>query len=127
MNGDHMRSMVPQQDKFALDLNLLEDFARHDLCLLVTYGEGWRPDEVEHYYRKVGKSKAKGNPHGNCLAHDLLFYRANAKTGIIEPLAMGDAAWNIIGEYWKTLSDKNRWGGDWKNPHDPWHFERSSS
>src|SRR6056297_439794 len=32
---------------------------------------------------------------------------------------------NKIGVFWENLNKKNRWGGFWKSPYDPGHFERN--
>lgn len=110
--------LVKEQWLFLQDVASLIEFVK-TAKEMMSGGELWRPDWVEDEYRKQGLSKTKArNPHGMKLAIDLHFFDSNGKLmdnyDFILPFA----------DYWKSLSPKNIWGGDWKDPHDPCHFER---
>lgn len=116
-------SIIPDQVYFLRDLCTLVLFA-NDLKFAMTEGEGERPQWVEDIYRKQGKSKVEQSQHTLRLAHDFHFYDFSSPNGKYMEITDYKRL-KSIGEFWKSLSPKNRWGGDWKNPYDPWHFERT--
>ena len=91
-----------------------------------TYGEAWRPDEMQKIYYESGKSKIKGKgPHGNRLARDYNIWVNKILTYVKEDL-------KSIGEFWESLDPLNRWGGNLiigydengEPKYDTPHFER---
>ena len=84
----------------------------------LTHGEAWRHKFMQaiHYVEK--RSKTLDGPHLYRLAHDFNVF----KDGVY--LNKQDNAVELIrplGEFWKSLDSRNRWGGDWG--WDPGHFE----
>jgi hypothetical protein len=115
-----MKNAITQQFAFAQDLMKLY---QHIVSkgLFYTLGESWRPDWVEQKYREMGLSKTiKTSPHGDRLAQDLNIFRAN-----YQPITTVKDL-QEIGAYWKSLNPLNIWGGDWKDPIDPLHFQRKA-
>jgi len=83
-----------------------------------TYGEAWRPDEMQKIYYEQGKSKIKERgPHGDRLAKDYNIWVNGKLTYKKEDL-------QPIGDYWEELNPLNRWGGNFKDFVDTPHFER---
>ena len=114
-----------EQFEFAKDCVLLEQWMiNHGYKF--TYGETWRPDEMQEIYFKKGLSKVKTRgAHGNRLARDYNFWIKN----VYLDLGKEDPAYikqNLqpIGDFWEMLSPQNTWGGNWNDFFDPGHFER---
>ena len=83
-----------------------------------TFGEAWRPDEMQRIYYEQGKSKIKTRGrHGDRLAFDFNIW-VNGK------LSYKKKDLQVIGDYWESLHPYNRWGGNWKSFVDTPHFER---
>lgn len=83
-----------------------------------TYGEAWRPDEMQKIYYEQGKSKIQGRgPHGLRLARDYNIWVNGSLTYKKEDL-------QPIGDFWESLNSLNRWGGNFKTFIDTPHFER---
>ena len=84
----------------------------------VTLGEAYRTKEQQRLYLEQGKTLTMNSAHRKRLAIDLNFFTPEGlltyKHEDIEP----------FGKYWKSLSPKNRWGGDIKKLDDTNHFER---
>ena len=85
----------------------------------VTGGELFRTPEQQKIYLDSGKSKTMNSKHLQKLAIDLNFFKPN-----------GDLTYNKeelqwIGDFWESLSDKNKWGGNWESFVDTPHFPRS--
>ncbi len=110
----------------------------HDMLMLldecikrgygVTFGEFYRTKEQQELHRKAGRSKVKTSQHQKRLAGDLHLWSPMFPSEYIS-----DEEWKNIGEFWCTLSPKNRWGGNYGVPKvqqfkkmgwDKWHFER---
>ena len=114
-----------QQFEFARDCVLLEQWMiNHGYKF--TYGEAWRPDEMQKIYYERGLSQIEGRgPHGNRLARDYNIWVNGVLTYVKEDL-------KPIGEFWESLNPLNRWGGeliigydeDNKPKYDTDHFER---
>jgi len=108
-----------QQFEFAKDCVLLELWMiNHGYKF--TYGEAWRPDEMQKIYYEQGKSKIKerGGPHGYRLARDYNIW-VNGK------LTYAKEILQPIGDFWESLNPLNRWGGNYKGDFiDTPHFER---
>ena len=81
----------------------------------VTFGEVFRPEQMQKWYFDHGYTRTMNSQHMKRLAVDLNFFfkqRLCYDFDKIKP----------IGEYWKSLHEKNRWGGDWQFQ-DCDHFE----
>jgi hypothetical protein len=103
---------------------LCDTIAFAEQLFTVTEGEGERTQAQHDLNLQEGRSKTKRSRHQDRLAHDLHFYELVSPSGkFIEVIDKGKL--QPIGDYWKLLDSKNSWGGDWKNPYDPWHFERN--
>ena len=101
----------------------LKDVARlilkaDELGYKLTGGELWRPDEMQEIYLATGKSHVNRSQHQDRLAIDFNLF----VNGAIQWIKNDD--WIVLGDFWKSLSSKNRWGGDWKTLLDQYHFER---
>jgi len=112
--------MVEEQAKFATDLAKLILYINSQEYTL-SLGEVWRTQYQQDHYVATGLSKTKHSKHQDRIAVDLNIFKNGKlifKNGklIICP--------KEIGTYWKSLSNANVWGGDWKSPYDPGHFER---
>ena len=82
----------------------------------VVVGEVDRPDIVQEYYLKEGKTKVKHSKHQDSLAVDLALFVKGVYQTTTE-------AYKPLGDYWKSLHPENVWGGDWKSFHDGNHFQ----
>lgn len=80
-------------------------------------GELLRPIEMQELYVKRGASKTMRSRHLEKLAIDINLF--------IDGKYVADKAGHAaLGAYWKSLSPKNRWGGDWG--WDANHYERNA-
>jgi len=103
-----------------------------------TYGEAYRTDIQQEIYRegwKIEQGEWKKDPslvrskvfesqHQKRLAIDLHIWSELNSSDYIT-----NEQWKEVGAYWKMLSPKNRWGGDFgsdgkKIGWDRFHFER---
>lgn len=85
----------------------------HSKGYRLTLGEAHRPPEVAQLYAAQGRGIAN-SVHTVRLAIDLLLFL----DGVYQ---RDSAAYKPLGDYWKTLHEDNRWGGDFKRP-DGNHF-----
>jgi hypothetical protein len=109
------------QNAFLLDFAKLIVFVdNHDDGMLITEGEGWRPQEMQQIYFDRGMSNTLTSNHGRRLAHDLNFIKGGT-------LITDKASLKVYGDYWESLSPENRWGGNFKSfkSGDTGHFERN--
>ena len=107
--------LVTQQDKFLRDVvSLLEE--AWSLGFLVTGGELWRTEDQQKIYLETGRSKTMSSNHLKRLAIDLNFFRDG-------DLSMGKEVLQGLGDFWESLDEQNRWGGNWQF-YDGGHFER---
>lgn len=72
----------------------------------LTFGEAYRTREQQLLYVQTGKSKTMNSNHLRRLAVDFNFFVKGRLTYDWEVV-------KILGDYWETLHEKNRWGGDW--------------
>lgn len=114
---------VEHQWEFLKDVAKLIKFAESKNIIL-TGGELWRTKEQQKIYYSSGKSKTVNSQHLEKLAIDINVF--NEKFELITD-------WDCIkqlGDHWESLSEFNRWGGDFnKNDKkdgfiDCPHFER---
>lgn len=110
-------SMITEQNAFLRDVRALLEFIQDHLGVLVTGGELWRNEQTQRFYRKVGLSHTLHSFHRDRLAIDLNLFD-------LDGLAVNIQTWGDAGEYWKSLSPLNSWGGDFIKLRDYGHFER---
>lgn len=70
-------------------------------------------------YVKEGKSKTSKSNHLNSCAIDMYFTRDGKLIENKDDL-------QIIGDFWESLHEKNKWGGNYKSFIDCPHFEMDS-
>jgi len=79
-------------------------------------------DQLKEF--NAGRSQVKLGKHQQWLAMDFAIVDDLNHDGIVDKDEIrwkDDDRYTILGEYWETLG--GFWGGRWKNPHDPYHFE----
>ncbi|GAF82677.1 unnamed protein product [marine sediment metagenome] len=109
-------SLSDEQYRFIQDLTLLFEFCiEHKIKL--TGGELYRTKDQQELYFSAGKSKTMNSNHLKKLAIDLNFW-------IDRKLTYKKSKLQFIGDYWESLSENNRWGGNYKSFRDTPHFER---
>jgi peptidoglycan L-alanyl-D-glutamate endopeptidase CwlK len=113
-------TIISLQSTFCADVARLIQYAQ-GLGWAVTFGEAWRPPEMQKFYFDNGKSKTMRNSHGDRLAVDLNFFKnVNGKF----ELTYNKKDLQLFGDFWEQLDTKNVWGGNWKSLVDTPHFER---
>lgn len=110
-------SLRKEQSEFVKDVSLLIDFA-FDNGIELTFGEAVRTKEQQKIYVDTGRSKTMQSNHLKRLAIDFNFF-------IKGELIYNKKVLQPLGDYWETLNDKNRWGGNFKSFTDCPHFERN--
>ena len=111
-------SLILEQNSFAGDVSKLIQFIQKAGWVL-SFGETWRPPEMQKIYFDQGKSKTMKNSHGDRLAVDLNFFKP-----VTFELTYAKKDLQQFGDYWESLDKKNIWGGNWKTIIDTPHFER---
>jgi hypothetical protein len=99
-------SLRSEQSKFARDIGLLILYA-YSLGYEITFGDFWRPDKKGH---------KKDSNHYIRMAADLNLF----KNGVY---LQKTRQHKKLGEFWKNLDPKNRWGGDFTQK-DGNHYSR---
>ena len=118
--GDKM-SLVSEQNIFSADVARLIQRV-HDRGFGITFGEAWRPEEMQAIYLKNGKSKTAHSRHQDRLAVDFNFFKV-VDGKLVLTYAKNDL--QEIGDYWESLDKKNKWGGNFCSEFvDCPHFER---
>ncbi len=140
-------SLITEQWLFVQDVYTLI-FKAKELGYILTFGEAWRPksqawiNSLPAESTLIGQSKNMGekfyfgdfvggvgiahSKHMDRLAIDFNIFKAEDTSRICTVEET-----RPIGEYWESLSPKNRWGGDfhgktWFNTRsDAPHFERN--
>ncbi len=110
-------SKSDEQWEFLKDFASLILYAER-LGYKLTAGELLRPNEMQKIYLAEGKTQVKRSRHQDKLAGDLNLFVDNKIQW------SKNKHWIKLGDYWKSLNPKNRWGGDYKSLKDPYHFER---
>lgn len=114
-------TLSKKQRIFSLNIAKLINYA-FDNCIELTFGEVWRPLEMQKIYLANGKSKTLKSSHLNRLAVDFNFFIDNKLTYNYEDL-------KILGDFWISLNPANVWGGDFNKNNikdgflDTSHFE----
>jgi len=94
-----------QQRIFTLNISMLIQYADR-LGYGLTFGEAFRTNEQQMIYVQTGKSKTMNSNHLRRLAVDFNVFKNGNLTWKWEDI-------KPLGDYWETLNEKNRWGGDW--------------
>lgn len=114
-------SLIPHQKAFVEDVCKLCAYM-NDKGIIFTGGELFRPDFVEQIYFEKGLSKTKTGNHPRRLAIDFNLFQY--QTGHLIPLTTKEET-KHIGDFWCSLNPLNRWGGNFINLNDIYHFERN--
>jgi hypothetical protein len=78
-------------------------FDVHNIKL--TFGHAWRSLEEQKRLKAEGKSQTLNSRHLDRLAVDFNFFVDGKLTYDFDKI-------KPLGDYWESLHDKNRWGGD---------------
>jgi len=129
---------INEQSAFAFDIS--ETIRYAVMCgFKVTFSQAERPDELQWIYfygKKVvekngtivlednkQRSKTKTNVHKKRKAIDLNFIKDDIYINSL-PKEEVKKILQPIADYFKSLSPKNVWGGEFKSIWDPDHFQR---
>jgi hypothetical protein len=107
---------VDSQWEFTKDIASLIQYA-DELGYKLTFGEAWRHVHMQKYYVAHGLSWTMNSKHRKRKAVDFNLFINDRYVTSKEP-------YEILGNYWESLNDKNTWGGRWKSTPDAPHFER---
>lgn len=104
------------QEKFTQDLVKLLSYLI-DNGYTIRLGEVERTQAQQEIYIKIGRSKTANSMHLKRCAADLHIFKngewLQSKTQL-----------QSIGDYWESLDENNKWGGNFKSFIDTPHFER---
>ena len=108
-------ALSDRQAKFTKDIAMLILFA-HSEGIALTFGEAYRTEYQQNEHLRTGKSKTMNSRHLNRLAVDFNFF-------IDGQLTYEHPSITMLGEYWESLREGNRWGGNFRTFRDTPHFE----
>ena len=111
-------SLVTAQAQFLKDAAQLILHINSTPGWTCTGGELFRTPEQQKIYLAEGKSKTLASRHLVRQAIDLNIFHNGE-------LTYAKADLQQFGDYWESISSKNRWGGNWKSFQDTPHFERT--
>lgn len=113
-----MSALVDAQQEFARDVAALIREADR-LGLGVTFGEAFRPKELQDLYVSTGRSWTSNSRHLHRLAVDLNLFKGGEYVKDEEEYAP-------LGEFWEAMRPGlNKWGASSGRPRrDANHFER---
>ncbi|MGH1601746.1 M15 family metallopeptidase [Campylobacter majalis] len=109
-------SLGKEQEAFMRDVAKLLNYL-HQNGYEVRGGELERTQAQQEIYIKTGKSKTMNSNHLRRCAIDLFIFKNDKWLTQKQELQK-------IGDFWESLNEKNRWGGNFKNFLDVPHFER---
>jgi len=124
----HVRELWPGDRPVSALSDAQQEFA-HDVALLileagrmgfgVTFGEAFRPPELQEIYLQTGRSWTRNSRHLDRLAVDLNLFKLG---GYVKD----EEEYGPLGEFWEALRPGlNKWGvGDARPRKDANHFER---
>ena len=104
------------QEKFSQDVATLLKYLI-DNGYQIRMGECERTQEQQELYIKQGKSKTYNSMHLKKCAIDLHIFQNGE-------WLQEKADLQTIGDYWESLDQENKWGGNFKSFIDTPHFER---
>jgi len=108
-------SILEKQQYFAeLTIQLFEYILKQKYKF--TYGEAYRPQEMQDLYWKQGKTRTRNSQHGKRLAIDVNLFMDGVYLNKTEDYA-------FLGTYWQSLDPLCVWGGSWRQFKDGNHFE----
>lgn len=110
-------SLSDHQWEFLKDLALLIQYAERRGWKL-TGGELFRPDEMQQIYLEKNLTNADESYHQKKLAQDFNLFIKGQYQRTSEP-------YRELGEFWESLNEHNRWGGNFSTIRDGNHFERA--
>ena len=110
-------SLRKEQSAFVNDIAKLIQYA-DTIGIELTFGEAYRTEYQQKEYLRTGKTKTMRSNHLRRLAIDFNFF-------IDGELTYDKVKLQRLGDYWESLNNKNRWGGNWKTFEDTPHFERN--
>jgi hypothetical protein len=108
-------SLSQQQQMFCLDVSKLIAYINSQ-GYACTFGEAFRTAMQAEWYHQQGKG-IKDSLHCQRLAIDLNLFGPDGS------YLSDNSAHEPFGKYWETLSDRNRWGGEFQRA-DGNHYER---
>jgi len=113
-----LSALTQAQHEFAHDVALLIQHAEA-LGFRLTFGEVWRPQELQELYIQTGRSWTSNSRHLDRLAVDFNLFRNGA-------FLTDEEAFAPLGDFWERLRPGlNRWGASSGRPRkDANHFER---
>lgn len=91
--------------------------------IVFTFGRS-AEDQLKEF--AMGRSRTPDGLHPKWLAIDLALWEDVDRNGIVykdEIRWKADPRYTTLGQYWESLGGV--WGGRWKDPFDPYHFEWS--
>ena len=109
--------MSDKQWEFLKDISLLISYADR-IGIKLTGGELYRTKYQQKQYIKQGKSKTMNSKHLSRLAIDFNFFIDGELTYDKEKI-------QILGDFWESLRNENKWGGNFKTFTDTPHFQRN--
>jgi|SRR6056297_291496 len=121
-------TLSDHQFEFLKDVSILIDYISNVLKLKITATWLHRPQEMQQQLYNEGLSNTLESNHLYSCALDLNIFKKNRILTMLkkEDLTTEEQDFlNKIGVFWENLNKKNRWGGFWKSPYDPGHFERN--
>jgi len=104
-----------QQQIFTINIAKLINKAE-DMCIGLTFGHAWRSQQEQRRLHQLGKTKTLSSRHKDRLAVDFNFF-INGK------LTYRKNDIQELGDFWESLHEKNKWGGNFKSFLDTPHFE----
>lgn len=111
-------SLGKKQEVFTLNVAKLIFFA-NEMGFSCRARELQRTQEEQKKYVEQGKSKTMKSNHLNSTAIDIYFTKDGKIIENKEDL-------QELGDYWESLNEKNKWGGNYKSFYDAPHFEMDS-
>ena len=111
-----MAKLSTEQQIFTQNISQLI-LKANSLGINLTFGEAFRTEYQQREYLRTGKSKTMNSNHLKRLAVDFNFF-INGRLVWEHPLI------TELGEYWESINEKNRWGGNFSFKDTP-HFERN--
>jgi len=114
---------IPKRVKFLFCIAKLLDFAAQNEIQVICFTFHRTQEEQTRLFLE-GKSKVRFSKHQEWLAMDFALIDDVNEDGKIDPDEIrwrDDPRYEELGRFWESLG--GRWGGRWKTPHDPYHFE----
>lgn len=90
---------------------------RLGLPIALDYGKRSKEEQARLFAE--GKSKTLNSQHNVGKAVDFIIFDDSTPR---QP-QWTHPGYKLLGEYWKSLKSGNRWGGDWPELNDVYHFD----